>query len=104
MAFPDNPKGRIHADNYCRHVRCATREAASALPLRSPRQKFGRLHSGVAQDFGQNTATEGFAFVLGNGGGSTVRVPKESVAAPLSRLHKAERFKKANDLAGPHGM
>jgi hypothetical protein len=31
-------------------------------------------------------------------------VPKESVAAPLSRLHKAERFKKANDLAGPHGM
>lgn len=40
---------------------------------------------------------EVFTFVFGNGGGWTVRVPEESVAAPVSRLHKAERFNKAND-------
>jgi len=42
MAAPDDPKGRTHADNYCRHV-CATRDLLT-------RAAVGLLPSGFSDE------------------------------------------------------
>jgi hypothetical protein len=55
-----------------------------------PREKLGRFHSSVTQDLSQDSATKVFTLVFGNGGGSTVLMPKKLVTALLSHLNKAE--------------
>ena len=69
-----------------------------------PRQKLCRFRSGVTEDLSQDTATKVFTLVVGNGGGSTVLMPKEPVTALLSRPDKAKGLKKADNLPGAHRM